>query len=79
MKPPNETGAGAATPDPQAIAMLATAISTYSANGLQCNTNEQWLAVPRTVVELAIDIGLDWLDLTDRMAGQQEQLPENAL
>jgi hypothetical protein len=76
MKPlNNENGGGTAMPTPDAIAHLATAISTYLANQPEGKRNEQWLALPRPLVELGIEIAIDWLDQIDRQA----EAPENAL
>lgn len=86
MKPPDTThkkmGPGGSTPEPRCIALEAIAVSFYANRWPYGNQNEQWLAVPRSVVELAIDTAIDWLDLIDRLAPCQpegEIVPENAL
>lgn len=84
MKPPNlmKSGGGAPTPTPDAITVEATAIPMYLGPRGESNTNEQWLALPRSTVEFAIQSAIDWLDLIDRRSLESDgiaQTPENAL
>ncbi|QUL38137.1 hypothetical protein [Erythrobacter sp. JK5] len=82
MAPPKKNGGGAVTPTPNAIALIATAISHYLASQSQSKVNEQSLEVPRSLVEFAIEAAIDWLDLIDQQAAQSARLaevPENAL
>lgn len=81
MQPKTKMGSGTASPEPKCIAFLANALSTYPRTATDSNMNEQWLTVPRSVVELAIDIAIDWLDLTDRLRDEtnsKAEAPENA-
>lgn len=78
----NENGGGAVTPTPNAIALIATAVSHYLASQPESKANQQSLEVPRSLVELAIEAAIDWLDLIDQRAVQPAGLavaPENAL
>ncbi|WP_394728947.1 hypothetical protein [Altererythrobacter sp. GH1-8] len=82
MKPPNEMGPGAATPKPQNIAFVSNAVFLYSEHYQHGNQNEQWLVVPRTAVEDAIETAIDWLDRIDQQSDCQcgkAEVPENAL
>lgn len=76
MRPLDEKkkGLGAATPEPQAVDNLATAIGSYLASQSDCKGNEQWLALPRPLVELGIQIAIDWLDMIDRQAETAENV-----
>lgn len=84
MRPPDgkENGAGAPTPNPNAAALQTTAHATYLESLPEGKRNGQWVAVPRPLVELMIDLRIDCLDLNDRLAMAAQgsgESPENAL
>ena len=62
-QPDKEMRPGGATPEPQCIALQAIAQSLYAIRLDTGNPKGEWLAIPRPVVELAIDLLIDWLDL----------------
>lgn len=75
-------GSDTVTPDPLCNALQAIAQSLYAIRLDTGNPKGEWLAVPRPVVELAIDLLIDWLDLMDRLGLPQPdpaQICENAL
>lgn len=79
---PNENGGGAPTPTPDAIASVATAVSYYLAIQPESKLHEQWLTVPRSLVELGVEAAIGWLDLIDEQAEQSSkraEAPESAL
>ena len=83
MKQPDKgKGPGGGAPEPQTIALQAIAQSLYSIPLDTGNRKGQSIAIPRSVIELAIELAIDWLDLMDRLAPSGpngSQVPENAL
>ena len=83
MKPPeNENGGGARTPTPDTVAFKAAATSHYLADQPESKANAQSLAVPRPLIELCIQIAIEWLDMIDSQAepsNKQAEAPESVL